>query len=341
MSKSFERLFDLAKTAEPASPTDSISSRSGAAAEPLAGGQSRPAPLASALPSENIHLHLDRPSSATKSASNAGGQAPAKAAGKTGFVKHERRHRRRAKISAPVRVRQVNVHQTTEYEYTMTLDVSREGLLFETTNSSYARGQEVAIVFPYRPAPGEPVKEQRGIVVRVVRASERRYGIAVAFLDGEPEHEVVDTSGRPIRSANEITYGGKRKLVIIVDADPRERDALRMELESGGYAVEAVANPSEATALLGRREPAAIISEAEPFVGALPDGAEMSGYDLCVILRRNPLYARLPVILTTRTGLPSDFATAHALGATVCIAKPYDLGRVGNVLRMLAPAETK
>ena len=63
----------------------------------------------------------------------------------------------------------------------------------------------------------------------------------------------------------------------------------------------------------------------------------MSGYDLCVIARRNSKFARMPVILTTRTGMPSDFATAHALGATVCVAKPYDLERIANLVRMLAP----
>ena len=341
MSKPIQRLFDLTKTMDPDPTGGSISLRSAATSEAPARRETALAPHASAMPSENIHLHLDGSSNAAKSVNRAATPPAARPGGKTGFMKHERRHRRRVKISAPVRVRQVNVQQTAEYEYTMTLDVSREGLLFETTNATYARGQEVAVVFPYRPAPGETAKEQRGLVVRVARASERRYGIAVAFLEGEPAHEVVDTSGRPIRAASEISYGGKRKLVIVVEADPREREALRMELEGEGYGVEAVANPAEATAILGRREPAAIVCEAEPFAGALPDGAEMSGYDLCVILRRNPKYARLPVILTTRTGLPSDFATAHALGATVCVAKPYDLGRVANVLRMLAPAAAK
>jgi hypothetical protein len=37
--------------------------------------------------------------------------------------------------------------------------------------------------------------------------------------------------------------------------------------------------------------------------------------------------------------MPSDFATAHALGATVCVAKPYDLDRVANLVRMLAPVD--
>jgi CheY-like chemotaxis protein len=346
--KHLERLFDLTKTQQSATEAKSSPTTAAAHAEPHPGIPPAPKPLASVLPSDNIHIHLDGPSSSAKAnessckaQANSPASPEAKAAAKSSGLRHERRHRRRVKISAPVRVRQVNVPHTTEYEYTMTLDVSREGLLFETTNASYARGQEVAIVFPYRPAPGDSVKEQRGLVVRVARASERRYGIAIAFLDGEPGHEVVDASGRPIRAANEYTYGGKKKLVVVVEEEPRQREALRMELEGEGYAVEAVANPSEASALIGRHEPAAIVCEAEPFAGALPDGAEMSGYDLCVILRRNPLYARLPVILTTRTGLPSDFATAHALGATVCIAKPYDLGRVAHVLRILAPVETK
>jgi len=257
----------------------------------------------------------------------------------------ERRHRRRVKISAPVRVRQVNAEHAAEYDLTMTSDVSREGILFETSRGSYARGQEVAVVFPYRPGPGEPVREQRGQVVRVVRASESRYGVAVAFLDGEPKYELVSTNGQPM-----LAEGGARRpaarleqrskpLVVVVDADEQTRAMLRGEFAALGYAVETAPDPSMAVALLRHRVPAALVCEAEPFGGVMPGGGDMSGYDLCVIVRRNAKLWRLPVILTTRTGLPSDFATAHALGATVCIAKPYDLGRLTNLLRMLAPVE--
>lgn len=256
--------------------------------------------------------------------------------------KQDRRHRRRVKISAPVRIRQVNAREATDYDFTMTTDVSREGLLFESANATYGRGQEVAVVFPYRPAPGEPVKEQRGIVVRVARASERRYGIAIAFVEGEPENDIVDTSGRPIRSANDILVsGGHKQFIILVEGDARQRASLRAELERDGYAVDAVTTAAEALTIARNRQPAAIICEAEPVEGAAAVGNEMSGYDLCVVVRRNPKFARTPVILTTRTGLPSDFATAHALGATVCVAKPYELARMSNVLRMLIPAEAR
>lgn len=261
-------------------------------------------------------------------------------------AKQERRHRRRVKISAPVRVRQVNIGHAAEFDLTMTIDVSREGVLFETSRQTYHRGEEVAVVFPYRPGPGESVREQRGQVVRVSRASEKRYGIAIAFIDGEPTYELVDAQGRSFEKEPNGTNGPNAKtpshhrpLVIVVEDDTRTRMLLRSQLELGGYEVEGVGTPSEAVVILRHRSPAALIAEAEPFAGCMPGGGEMSGYDLCVIVRRNPKFARIPVILTTRTGAPSDFATAHALGATVCVAKPYDLERIANLVRVLTPAD--
>jgi len=264
-------------------------------------------------------------------------------------ARQERRHRRRVRISAPVRVRQVDVRHATEFDLTMTADVSREGILFETSRATYQRGQEVAVVFPYRAMlPGEHVKEQRGQVVRVVRASENRFGVAVAFIAGEPKLEFVDSLGNPLGNDSARTYGfekfvsmkpSQKPLIVHVDADAHIRALLRAELEAQGYAVESLEDPNLALALLRHREPAALITESEPFAGALPGGGEMSGYDLCVIVRRNAKFSRVPVIVTTRTGLPSDFATAHALGATVCVSKPYDLKRIMNLVRMLTFSE--
>lgn len=255
------------------------------------------------------------------------------------------------RISAPVRVRQVNTRHATEFDLTMTADVSREGILFETSHATYQRGQEVAVVFPYRAMlPGEHAKEQRGQVVRVVRASENRFGVAVAFIAGEPKLELVDSMGNPLGETLARTHGPtapflpakilQKQLLVHVDADPRVRAMVRTEFELHGYAVESLEEPNDATLLLRSKMPAAIICEAEAFAGALPGGGEMSGYDLCVIVRRNSKFARVPVILTTRTGLPSDFATAHALGATVCVSKPYDLKRIVNLVRMLTPSES-
>lgn len=263
-------------------------------------------------------------------------------------IKYERRHRRRVKISAPVRVRQVEMPHAAEFDLTMTSDVSREGILFETSRTSYQRGQEVAVVFPYRAMlPGEQALEQRGQVVRVVRASESRFGVAVAFLEGAPKHELVDALGNPLgqdsmhKGESSADHTRKKPLIVHVDEDQRVRTLVRAELELQGYAVESVQDPNLALAMLRHRTPVAMICESEPFADVLPGGGEMSGYDLCVIIRRNTKFAQMPVILTTRSGLPSDFATAHALGATVCVSKPYDLKRIINLVRMLAPADSK
>lgn len=258
--------------------------------------------------------------------------------------KQDRRHRRRVRISAPVRIRQSDVFLVNEFDLTMTIDVSREGLLFETSRQNYAPGQEVAIAFPYVPASWDPVQEQRGQVVRVGRASEKRFSIAVAFLEGEPVYELVDSQGRSLARPPEpektLARNARRPLILVVDEEPQVRLRLRAQLELEGYAVEAVPDPNLAVTVLRHRDPVALICEAEAFPSAKPGGGEMSGYDLCVVVRRNPKYARLPVILTTRSGMPSDFATAHALGATVCVAKPYDLDRVANLVRMLAPVDS-
>lgn len=260
-------------------------------------------------------------------------------------VKQERRHRRRVRISAPVRVRHIDIPLAGEIDLTMTSDVSREGILFETSRTTYERGQAVAVVFPYRAIlPGEEdVPEQSGQVVRVVRASENRFGVAVAFVGFEPKYELVDAQGRTAeeRDASEAAHQHPhaKPLIIVVDADPRVRTLMRAELEMQGYAAESVQDPNLALALLRHRAPVAVICESEPFSNVLPGGGEMSGYDLCVIIRRNSKFAQMPVILTTRSGLPSDFATAHALGATVCVSKPFDLKRMLNLVRMLAPAE--
>ena len=258
-------------------------------------------------------------------------------------VKQDRRHRRRVRISAPVRIRQMDMFLVNEFDLTMTVDVSREGVMFESSHSTYTRGQEVAVVFPYIPGSWELVKEQRGQVVRVARASEKRFSIAVAFLDGDPEYELVDAQGRSLARPPEPEETNRRDahhpLILVVDEEPQVRMRLRAQLELEGYAVEAVPDPNLAVTVLRRRDPAALICEAEAFPDSKAGGGEMSGYDLCVIVRRNPKYARLPVIMTTRSGMPSDFATAHALGATVCVAKPYDLDRVANLVRMLAPVD--
>src|ERR1700721_2793951 len=78
----------------------------------------------------------------------------------------DRRRRRRALISAPVRVRGINVTDAVVDEISTTIDVSRAGILFLSTSPNYARGMEVAVIFPYSTAPAALHAEQPGRIVR-------------------------------------------------------------------------------------------------------------------------------------------------------------------------------
>jgi hypothetical protein len=109
----------------------------------------------------------------------------------------DRRKRRRALISAPVRVRPVHITDDGPSEVTTTVDVSRSGLLFASQLTTYKNGMEVAVVFPYSAIPGEVYAEQIGRVVRHVSLADGRKGVAICF-DKAPvgQEALIDAGGR-------------------------------------------------------------------------------------------------------------------------------------------------
>jgi CheY-like chemotaxis protein len=117
-------------------------------------------------------------------------------------------------------------------------------------------------------------------------------------------------------------------MVVAVDHDDRSRAGLIFALEREGYEVLAFRTPGPALEVLRSRVPAMVIADIE--------SEEMSGYDLCLVVKREERLERVPVVLTTRSGLPSDYAMAHALGATICMTKPYKRDRLMLVAHMLA-----
>src|SRR5271170_5685570 len=79
----------------------------------------------------------------------------------------ERRSRRRALISAPVRVRRINATDDGPDEISTTLDVSRSGILFVSPQGAFMIGMEVAVTFPYSKSPVAIQAEQTGRVARI------------------------------------------------------------------------------------------------------------------------------------------------------------------------------
>jgi CheY-like chemotaxis protein len=71
-----------------------------------------------------------------------------------------------------------------------------------------------------------------------------------------------------------------------------------------------------------------IIAEAE--------GGEVSGHDLCAIVKTSERLQHVPVILMTKSALPSDYSAGHRLGAMVCMAKPCKPARLQQAVHLVA-----
>jgi CheY-like chemotaxis protein len=281
----------------------------------------------------------------------------------------ERRRRKRARISAQVHVRVVNSPEPFE-EVCKSVDVSRDGLLFTSARAGYWKGQILEVTFPYSTAAGDFNTAQKAEVVRVESSpsASQQHGVAVQFCaakaDAKSEKKVPTGAGASGGAyASNGAYASKTKLsvadpfvdsplahsqatqeasnaaanaavkqqaiVLAVESDPRTADIMRNILQSDGYTVIVVPTAQQALEVLRTTVPAVFLAEVE--------GEDMTGHDLCLIIKRNDRLQRVPVILLTRSAQPADYSASHQLGAVVCMAKPFKPERLLHVVRLVAP----
>ncbi len=259
---------------------------------------------------------------------------PVPDAAKAGSKPAERRQKRRALISAPVRVRGLYNASNGPDEISTTVDVSRNGFLFLCDRAKFIQGMTVAVTFPYSKSPVALQAEQPGRVVRVAHLPDGRFAVAVALgasgYSGPAAHSsALDAQRASHTTGNVAAASDERPVVIVVDADSGVRNSFTKLLSAQGYEVMAVSGARQAHALLNQFLPALVIAEIE--------GDDLPGFDLCARIKSDPRLKDVPVILTTRSAYPTDYANAHSLGAVVCIAKPLRMERVGHVVQLLAP----
>ncbi len=259
-----------------------------------------------------------------------------KAADVAKLVQSERRAKRRALISAPIRVRSIDLTRNSLDDITTTLNVSRQGIMIASTSSIYSRGMDVMVTFPHSKAPNSIQSEQPGRVVHVAELAGGHRSVAITLNVSHRREDFIRTSGEKVHAEPEKAKASidgdpksLRPLVLAVDSEASARESLKSYLSGEGYDVIAVANVAEAREVLARRTPSLLIAEFE--------GVGMPGYDICTHCKSNPRLQNIPVILTTTSAYPSDYASAHSLGAVVCIAKPYRQERLIHVVRLLAP----
>jgi CheY-like chemotaxis protein len=248
----------------------------------------------------------------------------------------ERRRRKRAKITAQVHVRGLNSPEPFE-EVCKSIDVSRDGLLFTAARAGYWKGQRLEVTFPYSTAAAALNTAQQAEIVRVVE-QDGRYAIAVQFINAKSELAAagngtakVDPSIAGIGISSSHTK--QQSVVLIVESDPKTADIMRNVLSSDGYTVVIVPTAQQALDILRNTVPAVFLAEVE--------GTDMSGHDLCLIIKRNDRLQRVPVILLTKSAQPADYSASHQLGAVVCMAKPFKPERLLHVVRLVSPPPTQ
>jgi CheY-like chemotaxis protein len=241
----------------------------------------------------------------------------------------ERRTRRRAKITAAVHIRGVDTPEPFE-EVCKSIDVSRDGLLIQVARSGYWKGQRLEVTFPYSPSAAGATPGQQAEVVRVTEHSNGHYNIAVHFAQAKLAGPRASNGNRAGESAGTaVVTNAPQSVVLGVESDPKTAEIMRAILSNDGYTVVIVPTPQQALDVLRTTVPSVFIAEVE--------GPEMSGHDLCLIVKRNDRLSRVPVILITASAQPADYTASHQMGAVVCMAKPFKPERLLHVVRLVAP----
>jgi CheY-like chemotaxis protein len=247
----------------------------------------------------------------------------------------ERRRRKRAKITAQVHMRGVNTPNPFE-EICKSVDVSRDGLLVTSARAGYWKGQRLDVTFPYSTAAAALNSSQSAEVVRVVE-QDGRYAVALQFINTKSDSAArdaakVDPAVAGALASSTATHTKQQSVVLAVEADPKTAEIMRSVLSNDGYTVIIVPTAQQALDILRNTIPVVFLAEVE--------AKDMSGHDLCLIIKRNDRLQRVPVILLTKSAQPADYSASHQLGAVVCMAKPFKPERLLHVVRLVAPPPT-
>ena len=257
----------------------------------------------------------------------------------TPLSREERRGRRRAKITAQVHVRSMNSEEAFE-EVCKSVDVSRDGLLFIGRHKGYEKGQLLEIAFPYNNVRGAENQRQTADVVRVVELPHGKVSIAVHFCAAKIAAQAAQTAKPAAKIEEPGTFAAEKmtkelverqqqSVVLAIEPDPKAAEMMRHLLEPDGYTLVILPTGKAALDYMRTNVPDVFLAEVEC--------EDMSGHDLCVIIKQNERLSRVPVILVTRAAKPADYTASHSLGAVVCMAKPFVPERLQQVIRLVAP----
>jgi two-component system cell cycle response regulator DivK len=120
------------------------------------------------------------------------------------------------------------------------------------------------------------------------------------------------------------------KRILIADDKATSRELLRTVLENQGYAVIEASNGEEALGKTRSDAPDLILLDLQ-----MP---KRNGYEVLGELRKEPAYAKLPIIALTASAMQGDREKALAAGFTAYLTKPVTLSTIRTEIRRLLDA---
>ncbi|MBD2499467.1 response regulator [Anabaena azotica] len=116
--------------------------------------------------------------------------------------------------------------------------------------------------------------------------------------------------------------------ILIVEDSPSELELMSHYLQDSGYNVIKAAGAKEAMEKAVSENPDVIVTDV-----VMP---EMSGFELCRSLKKNPITEKVPIVICSSKNLEIDRLWAMKQGANAYITKPYTrehlLGTIKSVV---------
>ena len=109
-----------------------------------------------------------------------------------------------------------------------------------------------------------------------------------------------------------VTLVGK---ILIVEDSPSELELMSYYLKDSGCNIIKAASAKEALAKVLLEQPDVIVTDI-----VMP---EMSGFELCRSLKKNPITRKVPIVICTSKNQEIDKLWAMRQGADVYLTKPY------------------
>ncbi|HEX7600179.1 MAG TPA: response regulator, partial [Polyangiaceae bacterium] len=172
-------------------------------------------------------------------------------------------------------------------------------------------------------------KYSNSIIIKGARSPERLLDEVTLFLH-QVESELPPAQQRSLQQTRHREAVFEGRTILVVEDDVRTVFALTSVLEPKGARVTVARNGKEALAAL-EKEPGIDLVLMDLMM------PEMDGLEATREIRKNPKWARLPIIALTAKAMRDDQERCMAAGANDYLAKPLDAEMLFSLLRVWMP----